>query len=148
MNEIHTETHAVELASNVGFTAPNGPFIATGELHIETLDGQKLSQPKASFCRCGASAKKPFCDGTHRTSGFADLGEAAPTAKIEAPAAAAPLHLTMIPNGPLIAQGPLTVQNAQKQTIANNTTTAICRCGASANKPYCDGSHNRVGFKG
>ncbi len=143
-----SETHEVELASNVGFTAPNGPFITTGDLNIETLDGQKLSQPKASFCRCGASAKKPFCDGTHRTVGFADPGEALPAATIEAPAPAGPLHVTMIPDGPLIASGPLSVQNAQKQTIANNTTTAICRCGASANKPYCDGSHNRVGFKG
>ena len=143
-----SETQELELASNVGFTAPNGPFITTGDLQIETLDGQKLSQPKASFCRCGASAKKPFCDGAHRTSGFADPGEAAPAATIDRPAAAGPLRVTMIPNGPLIAEGPLTVQNAQKQTIANNTTTALCRCGASANKPYCDGSHNRIGFQG
>lgn len=141
-----SETH--EVASNVGFTAPNGPFITTGDLHIETLDGQKLNQPKASFCRCGASAKKPFCDGTHRTSGFVDAGEAQPAATLAAPAPAAPLKVTMIPDGPLIAAGPLTVQNAQKQTIANNTETALCRCGASANKPYCDGSHNKVGFKG
>uniref|UniRef100_E6PXE4 Iron-binding zinc finger CDGSH type domain-containing protein n=1 Tax=mine drainage metagenome TaxID=410659 RepID=E6PXE4_9ZZZZ len=143
-----SETHEVMLSSNVGFTAPNGPFITTGELEIETLDGQKLSQPKASFCRCGASAKKPFCDGTHRTSGFVDAGEAVPPAEIAAPAPAAPLAVTMVPNGPLIANGPLTVQNAQKQTLANNTTTAICRCGASANKPYCDGSHNAAGFQG
>jgi len=53
----------------------------------------------------------------------------------------------VLQNGPLMVYGNLTV----KDKIGNETTkskvTAFCRCGASANKPFCDGSHIRVGFK-
>ena len=142
MSEITTE-----VIPNAAFTAPNGPLIATGDLKIET-GGETLSQPKASLCRCGASARKPFCDGSHRTSGWADPGEAAPAASIAELTETGPVTFTPLPNGPLLANGPLTVQNAAKITIATTTDTAFCRCGASANKPYCDGSHAAIGFIG
>jgi len=111
------------------------------------MGAEILKQPKASLCRCGASARKPFCDGSHRTSGFADPGEAVPGENVAALTALGPVSFTMIPGGPLIASGPLTVQNAAKQTIAAGTEAAICRCGASANKPWCDGSHSNIGFE-
>jgi CDGSH-type Zn-finger protein len=133
--------------ANVVFTAPNGPLIATGELQIDT-GAEVVSQPRASLCRCGASAKKPFCDGSHRMIGFVEPGEAAPEESIAAITAEGPISFSMIPGGPLIAAGPLTLQNAAKVTIATTTETALCRCGASANKPYCDGSHNTIGFEG
>ena len=139
-------SEAAELA-NLAFTAPNGPLIATGDLQIET-GTETLSQPRASLCRCGASAKKPFCDGSHRTVGFADPGEAKPTEGITEVLAAGPVVFSMETNGPLIATGPLTVQNAAKQTIGAGSEAALCRCGASANKPWCDGSHETIGFKG
>ena len=134
--------------ANVGFTVPNGPFIVTGDLRIDTGAPDILIQPRASLCRCGASAKKPFCDGSHRTSGFAEPGEAVPADPLGDEIAFASLAFSMVPNGPLLANGPLTVQNAQKQTIAHTVETALCRCGASANTPYCDGSHNTIGFQG
>ena len=132
---------------NAAFTAPNGPLIATGELQIQT-GAETLSQPRASLCRCGASAKEPFCDGSHRTIGFAEHGEAVPAEPISEITATGPVVFTPLPAGPLQAAGPLTVQNAAKQTIANTTETYFCRCGASANKPYCDGSHTAIGFQG
>ena len=50
---------------------PNGPYLVK---NLEDLrDGQGVSieaPPTMALCRCGASAKKPFCDGTHRTNGF------------------------------------------------------------------------------
>jgi CDGSH-type Zn-finger protein len=134
------------LPANVAFTAPNGPLIATGELQINT-GAEILSQPRASLCRCGHSAKKPFCDGTHRTAGFVDAGEAVPAETIAEITATGAVVFSMIPGGPLLANGPLTLQNAAKVTIANTTETELCRCGASANKPYCDGSHNAIGFE-
>lgn len=137
----------VALSANVAFTAPNGPLIATGELQIDT-GAEVLSQPRASLCRCGASAKKPFCDGSHRTIGFMEAGEAVPAESIDEITSEGAISFSMISNGPLIANGPLTIQNAAKQTIATSTEAAFCRCGASANKPYCDGSHNTIGFKG
>ena len=77
-----------------------------------------------------------------------DAGEAVPAEIIDEITAAGVVSFSMIPNGPLIANGSLTTQNAAKQTIGTSTEAAFCRCGASANKPYCDGSHNTIGFKG
>ncbi len=135
------------LPPNAAFTAINGPLIATGDLKID-IGTEVLTQPKASLCRCGASSRKPFCDGTHRTSGWADAGDTKPAEKIEELTETGPVTFTPLSNGPLLAKGPLTIQNAAKETIATTTETAFCRCGASANAPYCDGSHSRIGFNG
>ena len=141
-----SETHELLQPANVAFLAPNGPIIVTGDLHINT-GTETVTQPRASLCRCGASARKPFCDGTHRTLPFIDAGDAIPAASIDPVGTPGPLEFSMIPGGPLIASGQLTLQDAQKETIANTTSTAFCRCGASANKPFCDGSHNKIGFE-
>ena len=53
-----------------------------------------------------------------------------------------------VPNGPLLVYGNLRVKDATGHEIQKNKVTAFCRCGASSNKPYCDGSHVRVGFAG
>jgi CDGSH-type Zn-finger protein len=143
-----SDSTATPDSANIGFTVPNGPFIVTGDLQISLADGQSVSQPRASLCRCGASSRKPFCDGSHRTIGFADAGDALPADPLGEPGAPAPVAFSCVPGGPLLASGPLTIQNAQKQTIANSTETWLCRCGASANKPYCDGSHAGIGFEG
>lgn len=55
------------------------------------------------------------------------------------------VKVRLAPNGPLIVQGTIEVQDQTGATTIH-TMTALCRCGASANKPYCDGSHQRVGF--
>ena len=133
--------------ANTAFTAPNGPLIANGDLQIQTGAAEPVSQPRASLCRCGASANKPFCDGSHRTIGFVDAGTAIPAESIVEITATGQVVFTPLPDGPLLAEGPLTVQNAAKETIAIVTDTAFCRCGASANKPYCDGSHAAIGFR-
>lgn len=51
-------------------------------------------------------------------------------------------------NGPLLVAGDLTITNADGSEEQKSRVTAFCRCGASENKPYCDGAHNAVGFKG
>ena len=50
-------------------------------------------------------------------------------------------------NGPLMVYGNLTVKDKHGNETTKSKVTAFCRCGASANKPFCDGSHIRVGFK-
>jgi uncharacterized Fe-S cluster protein YjdI len=52
------------------------------------------------------------------------------------------------PNGPLLVYGTLQIKDSSGQETIRNKTTAFCRCGASANKPYCDGSHLKAGFQG
>lgn len=53
-----------------------------------------------------------------------------------------------LPNGPLLVYGNLKVRSADGHETQKNKVTAFCRCGASSNKPYCDGSHLAVGFQG
>jgi CDGSH-type Zn-finger protein len=102
---------------------------------------------RVTLCRCGDSANKPFCDGSHTAKGFTATGEA-PTK--ESPALAVrngPLSVTPVANGPLKVEGPLEVVTGTGRTILRTTETYLCRCGGSANKPYCDGTHKKIGFK-
>lgn len=52
----------------------NGPYVVEGLVHLEDADGNKFpvdpSKPAIALCRCGASKNKPFCDGSHKESGF------------------------------------------------------------------------------
>lgn len=50
-------------------------------------------------------------------------------------------------NGPLLIHGSLRVKDRQGNEVLKEKTTAFCRCGASGNKPYCDGSHVAAQFK-
>ena len=51
------------------------------------------------------------------------------------------------PNGPLHVRGQVRIVGPGGQVIREDTRVALCRCGASENKPFCDGSHRRVGFR-
>ena len=51
-------------------------------------------------------------------------------------------------NGPLLIYGNVKVKDAQGNDTKHNRVTALCRCGASENKPYCDGTHKKIGFQG
>ena len=54
-------------------TAKNGPYLVTNVPAVRTPLGQTLTlPPQLALCRCGGSAIKPFCDGTHASSGFTD----------------------------------------------------------------------------
>lgn len=51
------------------------------------------------------------------------------------------------PNGPLHIRGRVRIVGPDDNLIRDDTRVALCRCGASENKPFCDGSHRRVGFR-
>ena len=51
-------------------------------------------------------------------------------------------------NGPLLVYGTLNITNSNGEKEVKNKTTAFCRCGASNNKPYCDGAHKKIEFEG
>lgn len=50
-------------------------------------------------------------------------------------------------NGPLLVRGAVTVVDVQGNVTREATRTALCRCGSSNNKPYCDLSHRAAGFR-
>lgn len=54
----------------------------------------------------------------------------------------------VLENGPLLVYGTLKVTHKDGASETKNKTTAFCRCGASNNKPFCDGAHVGKGFKG
>ena len=60
----------------------NGPILVEGPVTVIDGEGNALqinAEKPVSLCRCGASSKKPFCDGTHRTCGFSSLVRANPS---------------------------------------------------------------------
>ena len=56
--------------------------------------------------------------------------------------------ITVRVNGPLRVSGDFVVRdgNGQEFDLSGRTTISLCRCGHSENKPFCDGSHKRIGF--
>lgn len=57
------------------------------------------------------------------------------------------MQIQISPNGPLLIQGNLSVTMVDGSIEEKKRTTAFCRCGGSANKPYCDGTHTKIDFK-
>lgn len=57
--------------------------------------------------------------------------------------------ITVNNNGPLRVEGEFTIYDVQGNAfdLAGRTVISLCRCGHSENKPFCDGSHKRVGFQ-
>lgn len=50
-------------------------------------------------------------------------------------------------NGPYVLRGSFIIVDADGNPIEREGTVALCRCGQSSNKPFCDGTHNKVGFE-
>lgn len=125
----------------------DGPLYARGDIEVVARDGSVLRDTRIAFCRCGASANKPFCDGAHSEIGFKDSGALGRSGlKAEGAVERTSLRVSLAPNGPLLLEGPVEIVAAVGGARASGVKGALCRCGASQNKPYCDGSHKRVGF--
>jgi CDGSH-type Zn-finger protein len=60
-----------------------------------------------------------------------------------------PTKITPLSNGPLRIEGEFQICDAQGNLfgLAGRTVISLCRCGHSQNKPFCDGSHARIGFQ-
>ncbi|MGM0546476.1 MAG: CDGSH iron-sulfur domain-containing protein [Bacteroidota bacterium] len=55
--------------------------------------------------------------------------------------------ITIVPDGPLYLRGNIEIQNAEGETLLEDTRIALCRCGASKNKPLCDNTHKDIDFE-
>ena len=125
----------------------NGPLFVRGDLAIE---GAPADMPgvrfRAALCRCGQSKNKPFCDNGHEAAGFEDsgaVGEKGGGLTAEGGA----LAIKPIKDGPLQIKGNLTIVAGSGLERWRGVETWLCRCGQSKNKPFCDGTHKKVGFK-
>lgn len=127
--------------------AYNGPYYLTGDLQIEGAPEEMAGvRFRAALCRCGASKNKPFCDNSHLEAGFEDfgaVGETGPGISVSGGA----LNVKAMRDGPLKLTGNLSIRAASGRVAWQGTSVALCRCGASKNKPFCDGSHRGAGFR-
>jgi len=101
---------------------------------------------RAALCRCGASKNKPFCDNSHINAGFVDsgaVGETGPGYSTES----GELSIKPLTDGPLLLKGNLTIFASTGREAWKGEKAALCRCGESQNKPFCDGSHKAAGFR-
>jgi CDGSH-type Zn-finger protein/uncharacterized Fe-S cluster protein YjdI len=121
----------------------NGPYAVRADVDL-IGHGALL---RATLCRCGASQNKPFCDGSHNAIQFAATGE--PASRESKPLAERGGRLEIRPelNGPLVVTGSVEICCNTGHTIDRATATRLCRCGGSATKPFCDGTHVRIGFR-
>jgi CDGSH-type Zn-finger protein len=194
---------------------PNGPLHAERITALKNDRGETIDAADSIYlCRCGASQNKPYCDGSHNTSGFSDKRLRATPAAVQefvgreitviddfslcahagecvdgAPATffvkgpngraalpdASPAEqiiatIRRCPSGALLYKvqgervdgyftetevraekdGPLHVHRAKLNGEAKPATEdhyTLCRCGASLNKPFCDGMHAKIKFR-
>jgi CDGSH-type Zn-finger protein/uncharacterized Fe-S cluster protein YjdI len=134
-------------AQNQLTVANNGPLYASGQLEIDgAKDDMPSVQYRAALCRCGESKNKPFCDNSHEAAGFRDHGAIGDTGT-SLESEGGPLQIKRAPNGPLLVNGNLRILSASGRVAWTGTKAALCRCGKSKNKPFCDGSHKAAGFE-
>ena len=128
---------------------PNGSLHLRGDLAFVGPEGGERRETRAALCRCGASGNKPYCDNTHEEASFTDPGVVtdAKLAPMKEGAERGNLRIACVANGPVLVEGPMELRDASGETVATGGKAALCRCGASANKPFCDGSHVAIGFE-
>lgn len=120
----------------------DGPLQCEGALDI---DGVPATQVR--LCRCGHSARKPYCDESHRAHGFRASGEVPPIDEPQAEVAPVRTRVQAVADGPLLLWGAVELAGASGRTITRCVGPTLCRCGQSAHKPFCDGSHAAAGFR-
>ncbi len=125
----------------------NGPLYIQGELHIENApQDMRGINYRAALCRCGQSKRKPFCDNSHLQAGFKDygaVGEKGDGTDEEG----GRLTIKPVLNGPLLLSGNFAIVAGSGRIAWRGKQAALCRCGHSKNKPFCDGSHKAAGFE-
>ncbi len=195
--------------------AQDGPYIVKDLQEFNNRNGAIDCKEAMGLCRCGQSANKPFCDGTHKNIGFSSenqldsakdrldryrgkkitifdnrsvcahagyctdglstvfrYGEesfvdpdGADIAEIidiigQCPSGALSYTLEdesetriiddasifIAPNGPYVVKGKVVLLDTAKGKGASESHCTLCRCGASKNKPFCDGSHWEIEF--
>jgi CDGSH-type Zn-finger protein/uncharacterized Fe-S cluster protein YjdI len=132
---------------NTCVVSNDGPLYFAGDLQLE---GAAEDMPgvrfRAALCRCGQSANKPFCDNSHQAAGFRDAGAVGRSAEPLAEQGG-PLSIQPTPNGPLLLSGSLTIVSGSGRVAWQGKRAALCRCGKSKSKPFCDGTHVAEGFE-
>ena len=121
----------------------NGPNAINAPL---TVAGEFIGY-RATFCRCGQSKNKPYCDGSHHDVGFAASGEPDTISLDPLESRNGPLAVDPQRNGPLRITGNLEICAGTGRVVKRVEGAVLCRCGQSKSKPFCDGSHRAANFE-
>jgi CDGSH-type Zn-finger protein/uncharacterized Fe-S cluster protein YjdI len=129
----------------------DGPLLLTGDLDVRRPDGSEIAhETRLTLCRCGMTHNQPFCDNSHlRRHWQSGPDHPPPDDRSEPDAEAAGRATRIVPreNGPLELEGHLRICDRGGEPLGDLPRTLLCRCGRSADKPYCDGSHNPGAFR-
>lgn len=123
--------------------ANDGPLYFRGHLVLSDarMDAPALAR-RMALCRCGHTKNRPHCDGSHRKCGFRDAGAVGSAGPGQGGRFAGSLVIKPLPGGPLIIKGNFALIAGTGRVAWTGQSTALCRCGRSGNKPFCDGSHS------
>ena len=135
-------------AHNTVVVSNQGPLYVRGDLEIDGApDDAPGLQYRAALCRCGESKNKPFCDNSHED--LEDFNDRGSVGQVGEPleATGGKLLIGRAENGPLLLQGNVTIVSGSGREAWQGTKGALCRCGKSTNKPFCDGTHKTAGFE-
>lgn len=124
--------------------ATQGPLYLEGEIELDTALGRRR-ETRVALCRCGHSRLKPFCDDSHVDAGFDDPGVCQVTSPLGT-AAFGKVSVSYADRGPLVLRGNFELRDAHGQVVFVGERAALCRCGGSKKKPFCDATHKRDGF--
>ena len=95
------------------------------------LEGSTTERVEAQVAKCPSGALSSFRNNS----------------KEENPTVESISIVEVVSNGPLLVYGNIKIKDADGNETTKHKVTAFCRCGASSNKPYCDGTHVKIGFK-
>lgn len=131
---------------NEAMVTNGGPLQITGNITLVNEDGSVQYANHLTLCRCGASGAKPTCDGQHLEVEFLNAGKITEVSEIPASHRPSKITISCIKDGPITFRGRLRLHNQFGQECVK-MRGSLCRCGQSTNKPFCDGSHERMGFR-
>ena len=103
------------------------------------MDGATTERIIEQVRKCPSGALSYFMNADEAKESEPDkvIAEAATITKVE-----------VTPNGPYLIKNECLIVHSDGKEEIKSGTVALCRCGASSNKPYCDGSHGKTGFQG
>ena len=123
----------------------DGPLMVRGDLRVVGPDGETITEEtRLTLCRCGNSRNQPFCDNSHVDGGFRSSEYEARLSAGEAATPGGPTTITATRDGSLHFEGHVVVEDVRGERLGEGDDLWLCRCGRSAAKPFCDGSHRGV----
>lgn len=149
--EKHGENTESPPPGNTISVVPDGPVYVRGNIELQNAAGEViLEDTRMALCRCGQSDNKPLCDNSHLDDGFSAPAAFRTDSLLEETTAeeGGKLILKTLENGPILVQGTYQIYSDVTQPVTCSKNAALCRCGASSNKPFCDGTHKKIGFQG